>query len=280
MKYRFSINELPQGESDKWIRISKVGRLKLRKKQGEKINIRSNKYSFNLEIHQGLKGDSSNMVVRLAPTVIRKLGLSTGDVIEIEGKVKKDIKKGKAEICILTLDCSESMQGTKFQRTKAAAAEFLKVKSKLYDGDLVGCVGFDENAFAIFKPTEDYRKAIGQLEKLDLHLGTDIGNALDLAREMILGPKGIKKMKKSDFARHIVLLADGRGNPHHPITAAQACKEANIVIDVIGLVDSKVEENFLRRIADITGGRYQSIDSKSLHKLSRLFRDISEKKSL
>ena len=116
--------------------------------------------------------------------------------------------------------------------------------------------------------------------KLDLKLGTDIGNALDLAKEMILGPKGKKKIKKTGFARHVVLLADGRGNPHHPITAAKACEKASIVVDVIGLVDSKVEEDFLRRIAKITGGRYQSIDSKSLHKLARLFRDISEKKSL
>lgn len=280
MKFRFAVKELPKEENAKWIRISKVGRLKLRKKQGEKINIRRNKFSYDLEIHQGLKKDSRNMVVRLSPTVIQKLGLSAGDIIEIEGRGKEYTKKGKPEICILTLDCSESMRGTKFQRTKAAAAEFLRVKSKLYDGDIVGCVGFDENAYVIFNPTEDYKKATGQLEKLDLHLGTDIGNALDIAREMILGPKGKKKIKKPGFARHIVLLADGRGHPHHPITAAQTCKEANIVIDVIGLVDSKEEENFLRRIAEITGGKYQSIDSKSLHKLARLFRDISEKKQL
>lgn len=283
MTYRFTVRELPKDDEAGWVRISKVGRLKLGSRQGEKVDVRAGEKSVKgLVVHQGLTEDSGGMIARLAPSVVGRLGIQYGDVVEIDAgglDPKHNIKKGGPEICVLALDCSESMRGTKFQQARNAAVGFLDEKTRMVDGDLVGCVGFDGEAYDIFAPTSDYATARKGLDKLELHLGTDIGKALDLARRLIVAAdqRTDKKAKTAGWQRHIILLADGNGNPNSPPVAAAACKDAHIVVDVVGIVDGKLQEGLLRQIAETTGGRYRLVDAKNLADLARLYRRFSRK---
>lgn len=281
MAFRFRVKELDPEDGERWIRISKHGRLKIRRKQGEKVTVISgDRRVSGLVIHQGKREDTAKMVVRLSPSVVKALGVDYRDEVFIERKSqprsrlrriilladgngnphsppiaarackaerivvdvvglvdgtvqeellreiaditngtytsidslvpaelaelatvfeesakKKDKDKGRVETCVLALDCSESMRGHKFDQARRAAASFLEEKRRMDEGDRVGCVGFNGEAYAVFEPTTQYRSAESQLVGLQLRLGTDIGKALDLAREMILGKKKTKATK-------------------------------------------------------------------------------------
>jgi Mg-chelatase subunit ChlD len=302
MSVRFRVRELPAEDDAGWIRVSKAGRERLGKKAGEKVLVSVGKHSVDgLIIHEGLRDDSGKLIVRLSQSVLQRLRVSYGDTVEIEpsGGVSDSkkkgtgaIKKGVPEICVLALDCSESMRGSKFEQARKAAEGFLDAKTRMSDGDRVGCVGFDGEAYVVFDPTADFSAAKSKLSRLNLRLGTDIGKVLDLARDLICNERGRGGKAKGDKAakqkaddalqRHVILLADGNGNPDSPPKAADLCKKARIVVDVVGILDTggKLQEHLLRRIAEITGGRYRSVDDKSVSDLARIYRRWAEKEDI
>ncbi|MCC5846802.1 MAG: VWA domain-containing protein [Verrucomicrobia bacterium] len=281
MDYRFTVKALPADDNASWARIPLVGRKKLGRKQGDKITLSNSKVSVSLTLHQGLKEDANKMVVRIAPSVFRKLGVSEGDVVEIGGK-----SKGKSEICILAIDCSISMgDNGKIDKVKNAMSLFLDEKTKIKeDCDLVGCIGFAKEAWPIFEPSTSYAVIGKQLTKLDLQWGTNLVKPLELAQAMIVGGKGKKapKYDKKAFLKHVILLADGNSE-EDPTAAAGKCKELGIVVDTVGIIDKANaghQLDNLKSIAKITGGRYVDIDQVDLAKLRRVFRDAAKDKTL
>jgi Mg-chelatase subunit ChlD len=281
MKYRFRIKALPPDDQKAWIRIPKIGRAKLGKKQGDTLSIDGDKFAIKLTVHQGLKEDANNMVVRMAPSVIHQLGYVEGDIIEL-GKSSSR----KTEICILAIDCSLSMgDNGKINKVISAVGDFLDEKTKIRkDGDLVGCIGFAGEAWVIFNPSTAYKTKLGGLNMPELKLGTDLIKPLDLARSIIAGGKKAKeKLKnKSSVHKHVILLADGNSE-HNPSEAAQRCKAAGIVVDTVGVIDkanSQHQLGNLEAIARITGGRYVGIDQADLHRLRGLFQEAAKDKSM
>lgn len=194
MGCRFTIRYLPPEDSASWIRIPKVGRKRLGKRQGAKLSIGNDKISVSLVVHQGIAEDGNKMVARIAPSVCRTIGVKEGDVIEIEGEAKR-----KSEICVLAIDCSISMGDSgKIGKVQDAVRAFLDEKTKIRkDGDLVGCVGFAKDAWPIFAPSTAYRSKSEKVKNMDLKWGTDLVKPLELAQTMIIGGKG-KKLPKYD----------------------------------------------------------------------------------
>lgn len=280
MNKTFVVKKLKKGDGSDWVRLTKVGRARIGVDLRDKVSISASKNSIICEVHQGLIEDNNEMVCRISKKSRDLLAIDVDDSVEIQSKVnsvskkkvtdKKKISRGIPEICILAIDCSESMRGLKFDSAKKSVIEYLDQKKNIMDGDIVGCIGFDKNALTIFEPTTNYDMGKGFLGKLQLNYGTDLGAALDFSRSLILmqGKKTETKgsIKKSDFARHIILVADGfsSSNLESPVPAAKACKDANIIVDVVGIVDIKgsQEEILLQQLAQITGGEYYSIDSK------------------
>lgn len=283
MGLEFSIKKLLSTDAADIVRLTKVGRSKLGVEPGDSVRITNGKQEVIGTVHQGLRSDKNDLICRISKKNRELLQVDVGQKVEIEkcdtiktSKKKLDskfktgekrivkVKKGFPEICVLVIDCSESMRRQKFQDAKDAVANYLDVKGNILEGDIVGCVGFDAKAYEVFPLTSDYVKAKTHIGKLVLNLGTDIGVALDFARNMIAGLSKKGGKTKADFAKHILLTADGNGNPNTPRPAAQKCKEADIIVDVVGIVDAKgsLQEGMLRDIANIAGGKYFSVNEK------------------
>ncbi|MFC1453373.1 VWA domain-containing protein [Verrucomicrobiota bacterium] len=281
MAYRFTVKGLPAEDDASWARIPLVGRKKLKRRQGEQISISNEKLSVSLKVHQGLKEDANKMVLRIAPSVCRKLGISEGDVVDIEGKPLRE-----SEICVLAIDCSISMGDSgKIDKVKDALHAFMDEKVKIkQDSDLVGCIGFAQDAWCIFEPTTEYRGNAKLIDSMGLKWGTDLVAPLSLARAVILGGKGRKapKYDSKAFRKHVILLADGNAE-RNPSEAARNCKTAGIVVDTVGVIDKANAQHQLgnlKSIARITGGRYVDIDQADLGKLRAMFRQAAKDKAL
>lgn len=307
MACRFVVKEQRPGDEEGWARVSKVGRVKLGARQGDEVDVSSAKSTVEgLVVHQGLTEDSGAMVVRLGPGTVRKLGVKYGDTVDVtagagsdpkkksepvkkrDDDKKKDkkkdqkgvIEKGRPEVCVLVIDCSESMRVVKFEQAKKAAESFLDAKTRMQEGDLVGCVGFDGQAYTVAEISKDYERVRQGLPKLNLRLGTDIGIALEHAMKMILASSAVKKDVGRLLQRHIILLADGNGNPNSPPVAARECRKHDIIVDVVGIVDGKLQEGLLKQVAELTGGRYRSVTASNVSDLARLYRRFANKEDL
>ena len=287
MTYRFVVKHLQGDEDATWIRIPKIGRVKLGKSAGRSyVKVANGQESVRLQIHEGLAEDSGKMVVRIAPAVCLQLGLKEMDVVEIAAAAEK-----RSEVCILAIDCSLSMgDNRKIDRVMDAVRDFLDEKTKIKeDGDIVGCIGFAADAWFIFQPSRDYASKLGHLEKPSLRAGTNLVSPLEMACVFIQGGKaGAGKVAKADKSadrpalKHVILLADGNSEKN-PADVALICKQAGIVVDAVGVIDpanAKHQLANLETIAHITGGKYVDIDQADLAKLRGLFRRAAKDKTL
>jgi len=279
MAYRFTVRPLPSEDDPSWVRIPRVGRVKLGKRQGSKLDVGTAKLAVSLEVHQGLKGDANKMLIRIAPSVMQKLGLREGDVIPIESG-----RKRAAEICVLAIDCSISMgDNGKIDKVKAALDAFLDEKVKIKDdGDMVGFVGFADDAWIVSRPSKAYRSKKGAFDASNLKWGTNLVAPLDLIRKMMGAgkKKGEKTVDKKGLRKHAIVIGDGNSE-EDPREAAQRCKRSGIIVDTVGLVDAYNKAHQLtnlKAIADETGGIYVPIAQADLAKLvTRLTKAAKDK---
>jgi Ca-activated chloride channel family protein len=139
--------------------------------------------------------------------------------------------------------------------------------------DRVGLVIFASEAFSQVPPTLDYKVLERVLEETEVSwdIGLDSGTAIGLGLA-----NGANMLRDSQAdSRVIVLLTDGANNSGQidPLTAAQIAKALDIRVYTIGAArpgpaalpfpdgrieyrDSEIDEEALRKIADITGGLY------------------------
>ena len=178
---------------------------------------------------------------------------------------------------MVTVDVSPSMmvsdiKPNRLERARREILDFLRVAR-----DRVGLVPFSGAAFVQCPLTLDYgalRMFIGEMGPDLIPVpGTDLGAAIDTA------------LSAFDFTsetdRVILLITDGEDNENRGVTAARRAAEKGVRIFVFGMGDpaggpvpatdgkggfkkdrtgrmvlSKLNEEGLRRIADITGGTY------------------------
>lgn len=186
----------------------------------------------------------------------------------------REIITGEGIDIAIVLDISGSMAALDFEPNRLGAAKRVIsdfIQQRKYDR--IGLVIFASEAFSQVPPTLDYKVLERVLE--DTEVSWDIG--LDSGTAIGLGLANGANMLRDSQAdnRVIVLLTDGANNSGQvdPLTAAQIAKALNIKVYTIGAArpgpaalpfpdgrveyrDSEIDEETLRKIADITGGLY------------------------
>lgn len=182
---------------------------------------------------------------------------------------------------------------------KKVASEFVlgDVQNQELKGrfnDLVGLITFAGYADSETPPTHDHAFLVSQLNRANIvstkgEDGTAIGDAISLAVEKLneVGTKEKQKVK----SKVIILLTDGENTAGEiePISGAELARTLGIkvytigvgtkgeapmpMIDalgrkVIGRVRVNIDEDTLRKIADVTGGKYfRATDTNSLKEI-------------
>jgi Ca-activated chloride channel homolog len=201
---------------------------------------------------------------------------------------------------VLAFDVSGSMVATDVEPTrldvaKKVASELVRRQPA---GVQIGVVTFSTAGFSAQAPTSDQAEALAAIDRLKVQTGTSIATgiesalkAIDLAsgRTGALTPDEPLSLSEprpgdptpeplppgSDRDAAIVLLTDGENtqNPG-PMDAAQAAADKGIRIHAIGVgttdgatldlegfsVRSRLDEETLRGITELTGGRYISAE--------------------
>ncbi len=185
---------------------------------------------------------------------------------------------------VLSLDISSSMKAEDFKPNRLGAAK--NVAKEFIGGrktDKIGLVTFSRKAITQSPLTIDYNILYDFIDTIEIGMipdGTAIGNAIAESSKRLAG--GMEKSKV------LILLTDGINNSGEidPLTAARAAVALDIKIYTIGVgsmgnapypvqnqvfgeryvsVPVQIDEEVLRSIAQITGGRYfRATDTQKL----------------
>ena len=191
---------------------------------------------------------------------------------------------------MISLDISTSMLAQDFKPDRLRAA--LEIAREFIAGrtnDRIGMVLFAGEAYTQSPLTTDYRVLGELIDKVRLGViqdGTAIGSGIITA---------VNRLKNSDAeSRVIILLTDGENNMGEidPVTAAHVAAALDIRIYPVGIggsyapypfrtpfgqtvlreVEFKIDEEMLKEIASVTGGRYFQADDES--KLREIYEEI------
>jgi Ca-activated chloride channel family protein len=192
---------------------------------------------------------------------------------------------------LLALDVSNSMQAQDFRPNRLQAAK--EVISEFIDGrknDRIGCVIFAATNFSLCPLTLDYGVLKDFLRRVDFNIIN--GNRTAIGMGLANCVRQLKDSKAK--SKVIVLLTDGSNNAGRidPFTAAEMAKALGIKIHAIGVgsegqtlmpgglfgglrvAQAEYDEKALRRIADITSGRFFQATDRS--KLAEIYRTIDK----
>jgi len=194
---------------------------------------------------------------------------------------------------MLALDTSGSMRaediqpGNRLAAARTVARRF--VEARPYDR--TGLVVFASQAFTQCPLTLDHAVLLRLIDQVNFGMvedGTAIGVALACA---------VNRLRSSPAkSKVVVLLTDGRNNMGSidPLTAARVAQSYGVKVYTVGVgvegmalypvddpvmgrryerLESDVDEGVLRKIADITGGRYYRATSG--HELSAIYDEIN-----
>ena len=197
---------------------------------------------------------------------------------------------------MLVVDVSNSMLAEDFQPNRLERTKY--AIDKLFDGlkqDRVGLVVFAGDAVVQLPITSDYRMARAFARRIDPSLvsvqGTAIGKALEQALLAFSGDT------EQSHGRIIILITDGENHDDDAIAVAERAAQMGVKIFTIGIgtpegapiqiggefikdeagemVVSKLNEEMLARIADITGGAYVRSSKQSIG-LDEIVKAINE----
>lgn len=195
---------------------------------------------------------------------------------------------------VLNIDVSLSMQAQDFQpnrleKAKEVVADFIKGRNN----DRISLVVFGATSFTLCPLTPDYGVVEELLSKVDFGIvdgnSTAIGMGLATSVERVRSSTAKSKV--------IILLTDGENNAGKiaPLTAAEVAKTMGIRVYTIGVgtegralipvddpifgrrlvpMETHIDEETLKKIADETGGHYfRATDGK---KLEEIYKEIDK----
>ncbi len=197
---------------------------------------------------------------------------------------------------MLVVDVSNSMLAEDFQPNRLERTKY--AIGKLFEGlkqDRVGLVVFAGEPKVQLPITSDYRMARAFARKIDPSLvevqGTAIGKALEQAL------LAFSSDTEQSHGRVIILITDGENHEDDAIAVAERAAEMGIRIYTIGIgtpegapiqiggefikdekgemVVSKLNEEMLSRIAEITGGAYVRSTTQSIG-LDEIVKEIND----
>ena len=189
---------------------------------------------------------------------------------------------------MLCLDTSGSMESMDFTLNGERVNRLTAVKKVVTDFikkreyDRIGLVVFGEEAFTQAPLTMDKGMLLGLVERMELRMA---GDRTNIGSAIAIGGKRLKELKAK--AKVMILLTDGRHNIGEitPEQAAEAVRAFGVKIYTIGVggmgpalmpmqgifgtrlvqQENDLDEDTLKKIADIGGGRYfRAADSKQL----------------
>ena len=195
---------------------------------------------------------------------------------------------------MLTVDVSNSMLAEDFEPNRLERTKY--AIGKLFEGlqqDRVGLVVFAGEPKVQLPITSDYRMAKAFAKRISPSMasvqGTSIGKALSLAEMSFSSGSG--------DSRVIILITDGENHDDDAIAVAERAAQMGVKIFTIGIgtpegapiqiggefikdeagemVVSKLNEEMLARIADITGGAYVRSSKQSIG-LDEIVKAINE----
>jgi Ca-activated chloride channel homolog len=214
------------------------------------------------------------------------------------GDTKGTVKATGKDIFLL-IDVSKSMDATDVQPSRIEKAKFeISRFTNHFDKDRVGIIVFSEDAFVLSPLTFD-RNAIDLfIPKISTNLlpsgGTNFNPALELALDKLL------KTKYSNQSKAIVLISDGENFGSFDKNLYDKIKQNNINFFAVGvgttngitirdgntfkkdingnIIVTKLEANLMRKICQITKGKYLEINSIS-GSLNDLITEVEQIKS-
>jgi Ca-activated chloride channel family protein len=200
------------------------------------------------------------------------------------------VPREKATV-VLAIDTSLSMEATdvapsRIEAAKSAAVQFLDAVPATIN---IGLVSFDGTARVAVEPTTDRDKVRNAIERLQLHQGTAIGEAIFASLDAIDSLKTQTDGVDDSVPARIVLMSDGEttvGRPNED--AVQEATKADVPVSTIafgtdegeivipgpdgGPVSVPVNKTALRDIADSTGGSFFAAASEA--QLAQVYADI------
>ena len=197
---------------------------------------------------------------------------------------------------MLTVDVSNSMLAEDFQPNRLERTKY--AIGKLFEGlqqDRVGLVVFAGEPKVQLPITSDYRMARAFARKIDPSLVSVQGTAIGKALEQSL--LAFSSDTEQSHGRVIILITDGENHEDDAIEVAKRAADMGVKIFTIGIgtpegapiqingefikdengemVVSKLNEEMLARIADITGGAYIRATKQSIG-LDEIVKAINE----
>lgn len=194
-------------------------------------------------------------------------------------------EKAQGVEMMLAVDVSNSMLAEDFEPNRLERTKY--AVNKLFDGlrqDRVGLIVFAGEPKVQLPITSDYRMAKAFARRIDPSLvpvqGTAIGKALEQALLSFSGDT------EQTHSRVIILVTDGENHDDDALAVAERAKQMGIRIYTIGIgtpegapieiggefikdekgnmVVSKLNEEMLARIAELTGGAYVRATKQSI----------------
>jgi uncharacterized membrane protein len=166
--------------------------------------------------------------------------------------VRMDSEKRRDEPGVameLIIDRSGSMSGQPLEMAKAAAKA---TADTLSGDDLIEVIAFDSSPQKVVKMSAaKYRARIqNDIARINAGGGTDIRPALDAGYQSLTVTRARRK--------HIILLTDGQAPEGGIRETTQAAVAEGITVSTVGL-GGGVDENLLRMVADVGGGRFYKV---------------------
>ena len=197
---------------------------------------------------------------------------------------------------MLTVDVSNSMLAEDFEPNRLERTKY--AIGKLFEGlqqDRVGLVVFAGEPKVQLPITSDYRMARAFARKIDPSLVSVQGTAIGKALEQAL--LAFSSNTEQSHGRVIILITDGENHEDDAIAVAERAAQQGVRIFTIGIgtpegapiqiggefikdengemVVSKLNEEMLAQIADITGGAYVRATKQSIG-LDEIVKAINE----
>jgi Ca-activated chloride channel family protein len=163
---------------------------------------------------------------------------------------------------VFTIDISDSMARADFNGLPRLEAARMMIRAFIQDrpSDRIGLVTFANDAFLLSPPTLDHTLLLEILDSVtyassqELSTRTALGMGIAAAARLLAN--------SSATSRVILLVTDGASNTGlvDPLTAARAAAALGLRVHTVGLgvagQGSELDEDTLREVAAIAGGRY------------------------
>jgi Ca-activated chloride channel family protein len=200
----------------------------------------------------------------------------------------EDLQLGSSGL-VESIEDYEAKKGKRLNRidaVKNVAREFVKAESN----NMIGIVAFAAYAYIICPPTFDQEWLLSSIGRIQVGM---IKDATDIGASILAGVDALSTVKAK--SRAIILLTDGNNNYGKipPLVAAKTAKALGIKVYTIGIISKgqaiypkmdergcktyeyvriEIDEDMLRKIAQITGGVYYRV--KNLDALKEGYDDI------